>query len=37
MTEALLILDVGARVKPRITHEDPDRVLELASSRVSVS
>ena len=33
----LLVLDVGARVKPCITPEDPDRVLELLSSRVPVS
>ena len=33
----LLVLDVGARVKPSITPEDPERVLELLSSRVPVS
>jgi hypothetical protein len=33
----LLILDVGARVKPCITPEDPDRVLELLRARVPVS
>ena len=33
----LLIHDVGARVKPCITTEDPDRVLELLRDRVPVS
>lgn len=33
----LLILDVGARVKPCITPEDLDRVLELLRARVPVS
>jgi hypothetical protein len=33
----VLILDVGARVKPCITPENPDRVLELLSARVPVS
>ena len=35
--QTLLILDVGARVKPCITPENPDRVLELLSARVPVS
>ncbi|MBW0012475.1 hypothetical protein [Mycobacterium sp.] len=35
--QTLLILDVGARVQPCVTPEDPDRVLELLRSRVSVS
>jgi hypothetical protein len=35
--QTLLILDVGARVKPCITPVDPDRVMELLSSRVPVS
>ncbi|KZS62110.1 hypothetical protein [Mycobacterium ostraviense] len=33
----LLILDVGSRVKPCITPEDPDRVIELLKARVSAS
>ncbi len=33
----LLILDLGARVKPCITPENPERVLELLSARVPVS
>jgi hypothetical protein len=33
----LVILDVGARVRPCITPDDPDRVLELLRSRVPVS
>lgn len=33
----LVILDGGARVKPCITPEDPDRVLELLRARVPVS
>jgi hypothetical protein len=32
-----VILDVGTRVKPCITPEDPDRVLELLRARVPVS
>ncbi len=35
--QALLILDVGARVKPCVTPADPDRVLELLRARVPVS
>jgi hypothetical protein len=31
----LLILDLGRRVKPCITPEDPDRFIELLKSRVS--
>ncbi|OSC43038.1 hypothetical protein [Mycobacterium decipiens] len=30
----LLILDVGARVRPCITPEDPEKVIELLKSRV---
>jgi hypothetical protein len=33
----LLVLDVRARVKPCITPEDPDKVIELLNSRVPVS
>ncbi|KZS84387.1 MULTISPECIES: hypothetical protein [Mycobacterium] len=33
----LLILDVGSRVKPCITPEDPDHVIELLKARVSAS
>ncbi|KAA1250473.1 hypothetical protein F0Q45_09400 [Mycobacterium simiae] len=33
----LLILDVGRRVRPCMTPEDPDRVVELLKSRVPAS
>jgi hypothetical protein len=33
----LLVLDVGARVRPCITPDDPDRVIELLRDRVPVS
>jgi hypothetical protein len=32
----LLILDLGRRVKPCVTPDDPDRVIELLRSRVPV-
>jgi hypothetical protein len=32
----LLILDIGARVHPCITPDDPDRVVELLSGRITV-
>jgi hypothetical protein len=35
--QTLLILDVGARVRPCITPEDPDRIIELLRTRVPVS
>lgn len=33
----LLVLDIGAHVRPCITPEDPDRVIELLKSRVPAS
>jgi hypothetical protein len=33
----LLVLDVGRRVRPCITPDDPDRVVELLRDRVPVS
>jgi hypothetical protein len=33
----LLVLDIGRRVKPCITPDDPDRVIELLRDRVPVS
>ncbi|MGO9509411.1 MAG: hypothetical protein ACLPXZ_19470 [Mycobacterium sp.] len=35
--KTLLVLDVGARVNPCITPEDPDKVIELLTARVPVS
>ncbi|WAC90597.1 hypothetical protein [Mycobacterium sp. Aquia_213] len=35
--KTLLVLDVGARVKPCITPDDPDRVIELLRDRVSTT
>jgi hypothetical protein len=31
-----LVLDVGARVKPCVTPDDPDRVLELLKARAPI-
>jgi hypothetical protein len=31
--DKVLVLDVGARVKPSVTPDDPDRVFELLKSR----
>jgi hypothetical protein len=33
----LLVLDIGRRVRPCITPDDPDRVVELLRDRVPVS
>jgi hypothetical protein len=35
--QTLLILDVGARVRPCVSPEDPDCVIELLRTRVPVS
>lgn len=31
--DKVLVLDVGARVKPCVTPDDPDRVIELLTAR----
>jgi hypothetical protein len=33
--KTLLVLDVGARIRPCITPEDPERVIELLRERVT--
>jgi hypothetical protein len=33
----LLVLDIGRRVRPCVTPDDPDRVIELLRDRVPVS
>jgi hypothetical protein len=35
--KTLLVLDIGRRVRPCITPDDPDRVVELLRARVPVS
>ena len=35
--QRLLILDVGARVRPCITPDDPDRVIELLRDRAPIT
>jgi len=35
--ETLLVFDVGARVRPCVSPENPDRVIELLRTRVPVS
>jgi hypothetical protein len=35
--DKVLVLDIGARVKPCVTPDDPDRVLELLKARAPVS
>jgi hypothetical protein len=35
--DKVLVFDVGSRIRPCVTPDDPDRVVELLRSKVSIS